>query len=354
MDERPRPEWVQAFVQKLPCSDPVEVSFLLLFRQAYPEKGVQKAIRKAAYRLRQRGISVPETDSRDDIPAVRLTADREEPKAHAGPIDGTGSRGLFVALPRTARGLDVGMGVLNDEKGILDFIGGTYSKNQLREIRPRFFESFGPMVEIPLDHAADLLESVRGLAETDASRAYLSFRPLLLESIPSEKKTALSDLFHIEEGALESLTPSRAEDLLAHDLFESWVLGPEETAPVVEEIFEAEESPIYISEEQKAQRIQEIRDRAVKDLFPDEKRGRIKKRLEEMAIFFSLRQEKDYAQWAFTAALSLEKTDSALTVNPFLKCLTDRYLDFYIEAVNDQKKDATPPSDDSPSGLILT
>jgi hypothetical protein len=244
------------------------------------------------------------------------------------------------------------MGVLNDEKGILDFIGGTYSKNQLREIRPRFFESFGPMVEIPLGHAMDILEAARGLGETDASRTYLSFRPLLMDGVPQEKRPAPADLISLEEGTLETLTPSRVEDLLAHDLFESWVLGPEETAPIVEEIFEAEESPIYISEEQKAQRVQEIRDRAVKDLFPEGKRGRVKKRLEEMAFFFFLRQETDFAQLAFAAALSLDKEDSALGVNPFLKCLTDRYLDFYIEAVNAQKEDAAPP-DESPSGLIL-
>lgn len=120
----------------------------------------------------------------------------------------------------------------------------------------------------------------------------------------------------------------------------------------MEEIQKTEESPIFISEAQKTDRLDEIKEKAVTELYPESKRALLKYRLEETAYVFFKLGEEDYARLSLLAALSLDKTDSILGVNPFLKTLVERTLDLYFKSIKEMERPEGTEEDPSPKIIL--
>lgn len=350
------PEVAQALLKKIPPEHPNTVPILVSIREAFDQKGVQKEIKRALFKLERKGVQIPEADQPEKTPFLMKRTESAEPNIHVGPVDGSGGRVLFMALPRIPKGYDIGMGLVNDEEGFLEFVSGTYSKKQMKEVKALFFEQVSPLVETSLSHAATILEGIHGQegsGRVDATNNYLQLRPLILDKTSLLERPAIYDFIPPEELLQESFTDSRIQKLLNHKLLETWVVPPEDIRPLMEEIQKTEESPIFISEAQKAARINELIEKALDELYPESKRALLKNRLEETAYVFFKLEEEEYARLSLAAALSLDKKDSILGVNPFVKALLQRTLDLFFKSIKEmaQPKEETE-EEDSPK-LIL-
>jgi len=245
--------------------------------------------------------------------------------------------------------------VINDEEGIVQFVFGSNSKKRMREVRNMFFESIGHMVETSLPHAATILERAYTQNEGgigESSSGYLQLRPWILENVSLLERSVIYDFIPFESVSREILTPSQIDQLLGHELMKSWIIDPNNLKPLMDEIQKVEESPIFISEEQKTNRINEVKESGIAKLYPDSKRLLLKNRLEEVAHVFFKSEEEANARLCLAAALSLDEKDSFLGVNPFLKAMVERSLDFCREAIKGTGE-STDPEDVSSSGIIL-
>jgi len=322
----PGPQVAEALLENLPLEEAEAPEILSEIRKAFPQKTVQKAVRKAVFRLGQRGITLPDTEP-DEAPA--FAASKEQPSAYVGPIDGSGSRPLMIILPRGASGVDLAMGAVNDEQGIIEFIYGRYSKKRMKEVKDLFFSKVPHMVETTLSHAATVLEHAYRKQEAKpgpATGEYLRLRPSLLENVELSDRPVIAEFIPLDSVTADMLTPTQLERLLHHDLMISWVIDPEKLRPLSEEIARAQESPIFISEGQRREHIGKIREDAVVKLFGDKDRMIWRTRMEETAFLFYKTGEENLARLCLAAALSLEETASRLKVNPFLNALIDRSL----------------------------
>ena len=329
------PQLARALLEGLSVDDPGSADIILAIRDAFDEKIVQKTIKKTIFRFKQKGITFPDLEPPKETPFLIKKSDKDEPTAYLGPIDGFGNRGIFIILPQIPKGIDIGMGIINDEEGIIQFILGRYSKKRMREAKDFFFEQVGTMVESTLPHAATILERAYnrnkpGLEES--SRDYLQLRPWILENISLLDQSIIYDFIPLESVSNEILTDSQIDKLLGHELMESWIIKPEEIKPLFEKIVEVKESRILVSEAQKLERIKEMKDKAVAQVFPDSKRAIIKDRLEEMGYIFFKLDEKEYTRLSLISASSLDEKDSILSVNPFLEAMVKRSIDYYQAA----------------------
>jgi hypothetical protein len=326
---------------------------LLAFSKAFPQKEVQKAVRKTLFKLKQKGLSVPELDVQGLAGFILSRPEKEEPKAYVGPIDGTGSRAVLIAIPQTPQGHDLGMGVVNDEQGILEFSFGRYSRKNAKEVQKIFFEKVSSMVETDLSHAAALLERAytRRAGGTESSADYLRLRPWLLDHARPLEKPKIYEVLPSDAVSRNTPTGSQIQKLLDHEYMATWIVDPEKLESVVEEINEAEQSRILVSEIQKTERINQIKQASIGKLYPDTQRATIKQRLEEMAYVFFKTGEEPYARLSIACAMSLEDKDSLLRVNPFLSALLEKSLDFHFSARRTQ--DTTRGTNQSPSRIIL-
>ena len=349
------PQIAGALLERLSINDPASANIILAIRDAFDEKIVQKTVKKTIFRFKQKGIAFPDLEPPKETPFLIKKTDKDEPAAYLGPIDGFGNRGIFIILPQIPKGIDIGMGILNDEEGIIQFISGQYSKKRMREVRDFFFEQVGTMVESTLPHAATILERTYNRTKPgfeESSRDYLQLRPWILENISLLDQSIIYDFIPPESVSNEILTDSRIDKLLGHELMESWIIKPEEIKPLFEKIVEVEESRILVSEAQKLDRVKEIKDQSLNQLFPDPKRSIIKERLEEMAYIFLKMGEEEYTRLCLISASSLDAKDSILSINPFLKAIVEQSLDYYQKASR-EADESGDMDEDSPSSLII-
>jgi len=345
----PSPQLAQALLETLPTDDPDSLALILAIREAFKEKEIQKAVKKALFKIKQKGISVPDLGMQQETPFILKTTEKAEPSVYLGPIDGMGSRGVFILLPQLPKGVDLGLGVINDEKGMIQFVFGRYSKKRAREVKEVFFERLTHMVETSLAHVATALETAYAHQKEslgDEAKDYLQLRPWILDNVTLLDRSPIYDLIPLDSVSEKILTDSQIHKLLDHRLMESWIIEPSELKPMVDEISQVKESPILVSEAQQTNRVREIKEKAIGDFYPGEKRSVLKNRLEEMAYLFFKLNEEEYARICLTAAFSLEQKDSLLAVNPFLKAILARSLNFY-QKMSGQTPESKPQTDDA-------
>jgi hypothetical protein len=277
-----------ALIEELPIDSARTPELLRALTKAFPQKEVQKAVRKILFKLKQKGISIPEPDAEGKAGFILSRPEKQQPKAYVGPIDGDGSRAVLIAIPQIPQGHDLGMGVINDELGILEFSFGRYSRKNAKEVQKIFFEKVPSMVETSLSHAAALLEKAYSLraGKGESSGDYVRLRPWLLDHARPLENPKVYEVFPSDAVSKDALTESQVQKLLNHKYMTTWIVDPEKLRSVIEQINEAEQSPILVSEIQKIERINQIKQASIGKLYPDTQRAIIKQRLEEMAYLF--------------------------------------------------------------------
>jgi len=338
-------------IEELPFkeSDP-PVELLRELYTAFEEKQVRKAVKRALFRLRQRNIEVGEfpweASSTDSI----LKPTQQQHEAYVGPVvDLKGSRAVMVVLQRTGKGHEAGMGWISDEEGIHEFVSGLYSKKSIREIKENFSERVGPLVQTSLSHAVALLEEAYGKGVQSGRSNYTELRPRLMEYADAAPGSARQLLPAELQSDVEGLTDSRVQRLIGHELMREWILDREKVGPYVEEILEADSSPIFLTEPQKTERVKQIKQKAVEELFAGESREVLSRRFEEMAYIFSKTGEQEYAALSLAAARSLEQEDTLLLRNPVVPLLLERSIEAYASRLDrEEGQEQNLEEDESP------
>jgi len=347
------PQLAVALVERLPLDWDRTPELLTVIGEVFQQKEVKKAIRRTLFKLRQRGVAFPDANL-EEPPTFHLRKVQEEkPEAYVGPIDGTGSRPILIVVPQIPQGIGLGVGVINDEDGILEYAFGRYSKKQAREMQALFFEKLPLMVETSLSHATAILEKAHGLRSEKGgpSGDYKQIREWLLEHVPPLGNLPVYDILSSESISEEVLTDSQIDRLLAHPLLAGWIVQPNKLKPVADEVARAEESPILLSGMQKVERVNQIKEAAIRQLFPEKQRNLIRQRLEEMAYLFCKIEEEHLARISLKCALSFLERDSLLKVNVFLKALLEKSFLVYFSRTD--LSATSGPRGASPSRILV-
>lgn len=346
-----------AVIEKL-CQDPSpSIPLLLAFKEGFKDKQVQKAIKRAIYKLRKRGIPVEEFSRPESGPSIILKPSQEErPAAYVGPVlNMSGSRAVFITHYRAIKGQYIGMGVVSDEEGIQEFLYGAFGKKRTREIKDDFSEKAGPLVETSLSHAATILEYAyqrHPERHVEPSSKYLELRPWLLENAPLLGRPAIYDLIPEAQVANMSIARPQLERLFQHKLFEAWLIRMELLRPFMEQLIQAEESPIVLTDAQKDDQARRIKEKCLAELFPDAERDLLKRRLEEMAFVFFKLKEVDFCRLCLDAAQGIAQSDNLLRINPVIEFFLERSINYYMNLILEGFIEKEPTGSSSP-GIII-
>ncbi len=350
------PEIAQALAERLPTDEPDAIKILLAVKEAFPQKSVQKAIKKTVFRFKQKGLFYPELVPAESSHILMKEVNKPESSVYLGPIDGAGSRGVFLVLSHFPKGVDVGMGVANDEKGILQFLYGRYSKKRMKEVREVFFSNFNHAVETSLSHGATILERAykdSGQTLGQPARDYLKLRPWVLKNVSLLEKAAIYDFISPGSISEEALTVSQLDRLLEHELMQTWIMSPDKIRPVMEDIQKARESRILVSEAQKIEQISEVKNRAIHEIYSKEECLRVKGRLEEMGYVFFKLEEREMASLCLAAARSVVAEEPLTGVNSFLYATIEKSIAFYENVAREMGKSTDGVEDDHSSRIVI-
>ena len=355
VDRIPDPRLARILIERLPLDDEFPVPLLLALDEGFKDKEVHKAVKRVLYRLKKKGVSIEDSHLQKGSSAPILRQiQKEEHAAYIGPITGTiGSRAVLIVLQRAMKGHHhVGIGLVSEAEGIHQFLYTAFSKKRIKEIKDSLSEEAGPLVETSLSHAAAILEVAyqRHLElRSEAPAQYLELRPWLLENITPLNRPIIYDFLpeiSVNDG---TLTDSQLGKLFEHNFMESWLIDFDLLRPFMEDVLKVEDSPIVLSEAQKADRVKKIKEKCIENLFPGSRRVLLKHSLEEIAYFFLKLDQEEYSTIALTAARTLDEEDTILRKNPVIESLLERSMDFYMNLAGEKDaEDETLESDDSP------
>ncbi|MBM4350870.1 MAG: hypothetical protein FJ106_13400 [Deltaproteobacteria bacterium] len=285
------------------------------------DKKIRKMIKRSLYRLKSKGIAVEEVLPEKEGPVFR-PLQAEPPRGFGGPFDFLGRRFLMLNVPHIRRGLTVMQGIVGDMEGLVDFSGGEMPRKRFKE----FFEEVQrggpfPLMEMEPSYVGFLFAEANRLTLDEGRtppREYLRLKKEV-EGIKKEheKSPAYSCIQEDEIEGNDRLL-GKGGDLLKTDLFDAWRIKEEEIRPYADEVWEAEESKLILNQAQKEARFQEIYQRALSDLFPEEKRSLYRRRMEEMAYYLFRSGKEEEARVSLAVAVDLKKVPNVIQPNPFL------------------------------------
>ncbi|MDI6762440.1 MAG: hypothetical protein QME83_05330 [Thermodesulfobacteriota bacterium] len=316
------PETAGRMIEELPNIPSLQIARILhRLLEISGDKKIRKVIKRSLYRLKSKGISVEEVLQGKEGPVFRALK-AEPPRGFGGPFDFLGQRFLMLMVPHIGRGLTVMQGIISDTEGLVDFSGGEMASKRFKV----FFEEIQkgsslPLVEMEPSYVGLLFFQAYQLTLDKGGtppQEYLQLKKEI-ESIKKEYKESLAySCIQVDEIEGNDRILGRGGDLLKTDLFGAWKIGEEEIRPYADEVWEAEESKLILNQAQKEVRFQEIYQRALSDLFPEERRSLYRRRMEEMAYYLFKSGKGEEAKVSLAVAIDLKKPPNLIQPNPFL------------------------------------
>jgi tetratricopeptide (TPR) repeat protein len=285
------------------------------------DKKVRKIIKRSLYRLKSKGIVVEGILLDKESPILRpLQADPKE--GFASGIDFLGHRLLWLVIPHPGRGLTVMHGIVSDMDGIVDF-------SQEEMTRKGFRSFFGevqeknpfPFVKMEPSYIAFLFTQAHQLhldKKGNSPQEYLRAKSEIESIKEVYAKPLIYSTLQADEIAGDDRMLRKGGDLLKADVFYSWRIGEDQIRPYADEVWEADQSKIVLNQAQKEVRFQGIYQKALTELFSEERKFLYQRRLEEMAYVLLKLGRDEEAKISLSAAMDLEKPLNPIQPNPFL------------------------------------
>jgi len=313
------------------------------------DKHVKREIKRALYKLEQRGrwrapAAAPPPPVRD-----LLGPGEDEPEAWVSAIDPSGSRLVWMAR-RTGAGMASLSALIDERRGLVEFYAGETTRKALRQAQRELSGRNGvALVEAPWQHADALLTRAAAAANdarsTEVARARREIVPHPHAGPVPPPVDALLDraAASADPAALEASARALAERELG-----GWLLPRDWVEPALQGIEDAQSSVVIVSPQQREERLREALLRAAEDAFAlEERRALFAARLEESAYLLARRGEDGLAR-ALVAATDAIRAGRPVAEIPVLAQLAARSFALALELRARQSRE------ESRSSLVVT
>ena len=287
---------------------------------ASSDRALRKALRRALFRLGQRGIPVPVLEA----PQQPTPVAGPELEGFVSAFDGRGDRLIWIVRPQSAGGLLLLAAEVNEPEGLRDVRLVEVSRKDLRTAREGLQKDTGLRLVAADWRALDalLVEAHERAGAADRQRDYLRLRPQLVGTPPAAPTELRSVLAHPPTDDERPALLADPSTLLALPELRTWWPRPEAAAPFVEELTAVRDSPLVLGRVQQEERVAAVLARAAAALFPSEV---VARRLEGTAYVLAETARGAAARQALAAAQALRAGASAGDV-PLLRALVQQTL----------------------------
>lgn len=293
------------------------------------DKSLQKALKKAAHRLKVHGIAVDDRQLQKHTSVIGAVTHRLE-RCLASFIDGAGDRMLLLIRTKPLGGYNMAYLVINYGTGIRYALGLQATKRELPEILERV-QGPAPLIDLEPTYAqyqVALAHQMNLESRTPVPEEYFTLHDIIGDcNTTFERAIIYSALSEADLEAAKTFD-TFASDLLALPEFAGWTLPASIIQKYGDALREMESSQIVVSQSMRQERMNEIQARAMDEVLAEASRRIMRLRLEEMAYYLLHTERRREALWAVAAAQSLEDDNPhRLRRNPFAGALLERSLE---------------------------
>ncbi len=288
-------------------------------------KELQKAAKKAVYRLRSSGVDVKIAS---DQKSILRAPEYKFYGAIATTIDGEGNRMLWLARTKALGGLHLINCLLSDIKGILDCSVYDTNKKSYKEINSLISTQYSA-AEIEPEYCSYLIEEAAKLnakSDTALPEEYLQARHIIGDAGKTYARPPIYDHFDENDIYPNQMLLNGCGRLLELDEFKGWFISRDKMEPYNFKLQEAQESRIVLSEVSQKERMENIINDAADELLRGELKTIYRHRLEENAYILYRKNRQDDAKLALIAAIALDDENLPPHRHPFFIDLARRSL----------------------------
>jgi hypothetical protein len=283
---------------------------------------LRKTLRRALFRLQQRGVPVPAEEVRPAPPRVG----GPDVEGLVSAFDGNGDRLIWLARMQAGGGTLLLAAEVNEPDGLRDVRLAEVSRKELRALRERVQKASNVrLVAAPWEVLDALIvegheRAAASAGGPDRARDYLRLRPELVHVAPIPPSELRSTLAPPPSDEERPALLARSDELLALPELRTWGPRPDAAAPFVEEIAAQRDSPIVLNRMQQEERLHAVLGRAAAALYPP---LIVARRLEGTAYVLAETSRVAAARTALAVAHALRAGAGAAEV-PLLRALVQQ------------------------------
>lgn len=277
-----------------------ESAAMLAEMEAGATGATRREIRRALFRLRQRGIE-PEERIAAAAPAVKAEAGVS---ALLSPIDAEGVSIVWLIKARAGGGLKRLWGLVSEIEGLVGATLETLSRKELRQERTEVERRAGAKLIDADWRLADFILCDAYRRTPEARRGKVgNFLALRTEIIAASPPTEFVHPIYAEFPDAASAEPS--VELMKAPEIAAFKLPAAAVKPFADEASSLRQSVIVLSPAAQEERVNTVVERALGELIAGDNAYRLRRRLEDTAYFFARSGKRDQARWAVAAAAKI-------------------------------------------------
>jgi hypothetical protein len=309
------------------------------------DKILRREIHRSLYKLSQKGVVVDRPQPQASAPILTPI----EPEGYISPFDGQGNRLIWLVKPRVGGGLHYLSAIVNEPEGVRNIDTVIITRKALREMR-RDLENqhHVAMVETDWRYCDFLIHEgyERAQAQKREVASYPALRSHLISSPPASGESPI--YHHLDPVTIEADTTlvDNSGQLLEERELQGWLLGEEQAKGYMDQITEVRQSPIVLNRYQQEDRLVDVINKAIEEMFSNEGAAAYARRLEETAFYLFATGRETPAKQALATALALKKSEKGGRGIPFCEELVRRSIALYFNEEEAKEKEES-------SGLIM-
>jgi hypothetical protein len=306
------------------------------------DKEIKKEIKRALFKLSQKGVAVAVPESAEKKPAP-LFERYSEIEAYMSPVDGGGGRLLWIAKAQANRALQVIQAMLHDREGLLRYAGVEMKRKELRAMADEIKEQHGvSMIAVPWEFADYIIYDGYERAKARGQSGLEEFHEIRSLIGAGKPKPVMHPIYQ-QLGTMDFRDgPWREQSrrLLDEPELRYWIIIDDWVKEYLSQLQEAQSSRLVLNQAQKEERLAAIVRDAVKTLCAGDNGRSFKQRMEDTALYFFATQRPELAKLSLAVAQQVGDGDPGPLDVSFLTGLMQKSFAFFISQQKAQAEEA--------------
>jgi hypothetical protein len=317
---------------------------LIAWEQKPSAKSLRREIHRSLYKLSQKGVRTERPAQEQTRPVLTPI----EPEGYLSSMDGHGDRLVWLIKPKVGGGLHYLSALVNEPEGMRYVEGAEVTRKGFRLMRQDLSDRHQiTMLEAPWRYCDALMSEGYERATAREGKEVESYPALRSHLISTPAQPVAVPLpANLDPEAItadESLLATSVQ-LFEEPQLQRWLLNHDQAHAYIDQIAQAQESPLVLNRYQQQDRIQTIIEKAISEVFSAENSLSYARRLEEVTLHLAASGRLEAAKRALAVALALKRSERGGKGIPFCEELVRQSIAMHYHEERQQEQEESQGS----------
>ncbi len=317
---------------------------LIAWEQKPSAKSLRREIHRSLYKLSQKGVRTERPAQEQTRPVLTPI----EPEGYLSSMDGHGDRLVWLIKPKVGGGLHYLSALVNEPEGTRYVEGAEVTRKGFRLMRQDLSDRHQiTMLEAPWRYCDALMsEGYERATARDGKEveSYPALRSHLISTPAQPVAVPLPANLDPEVITADESLLATSVQLFEEPQLQRWLLDHDQAHAYIDQIAQAQESPLVLNRYQQQDRIQTIIEKAISEVFSAENSLSYARRLEEVTLHLAASGRLEAAKRALAVALALKRSERGGKGIPFCEELVRQSIAMHYHEERQQEQEESQGS----------